>query len=402
VRALFWVIALFALAVGLVVAARYNAGYVLVVLPPYRAEISFNLLLILLFIGFLAGYLLVRVVSGTLTLPARVREYRVARRRERAKATLLEALQEFFAGRYAKAEKTAADLIATGEHAGLCAILAARAAHGLRAFERRDAYLAQAAAMKQEDDTARVVTEAELLLEQRRFQDALAVLKSLPRKHTAALRLELKAQQFAKNWEQVLVLIEQLEKRGVFDAEQAAQLRHFALAEDLRRKALDTHALEEAWQKVPAPDRRDTKLAATAARCFIALGGCAQARQIIESSLEENWDSELAVLYAECPAAETVKQIERAEGWLRRHSDDPALLLALGRLCAQQDLWGKAQSYLEASLSIEPSCSAHLALAQLHERMGNNEAARKHYRESLELAVTQLKQISGGRRRTSL
>jgi HemY protein len=400
-RALFWIIALFALAVGLVVAARYSAGYVLLVLPPYRAEISFNLLLILLFAGFLAGYFLVRVVSGTVTLPARVREYRVARRRERAKATLLEALQEFFAGRYARAEKTAAGLIAIGEHAGLSAILAARAAHELRAFERRDAYLAQAAAVKEEDDTARIVTEAELLLEQRRFQEALDVLKSLPRKHTAALRLELRAQQYAKNWDQVLVLIEQLEKRGVFDAEQAAQLRHYALVEDLKRKALDTHALEEAWQKIPAADRRDNKIAATAARCFIALGGCAQARQIIEASLEENWDSGLAGLYAECPGA-TVRQIERAEEWLRRHSDDPALLLALGSLCAQQELWGKAQSYLEASLSIEPSCSAHLALARLHERMGNSEAARKHYRQSLELAVVQLKELGGGRRRTPL
>ena len=100
-RALFWIIAIFALAAGLVVAARYNAGYALLVLPPYRVELSLNLLFILLGVAFVVGYALVRMVSGTVRLPARVQAYRLARRQQRAQATLLEALQEFFAGRYA-------------------------------------------------------------------------------------------------------------------------------------------------------------------------------------------------------------------------------------------------------------------------------------------------------------
>ena len=39
-RALSWLLLLAALAVGLALAARYNDGYVLVVLPPWRAEVS--------------------------------------------------------------------------------------------------------------------------------------------------------------------------------------------------------------------------------------------------------------------------------------------------------------------------------------------------------------------------
>jgi HemY protein len=78
------------------------------------------------------------------------------------------------------------------------------------------------------------------------------------------------------------------------------------------------------------------------------------------------------------------------------------LLLTLGRLCARQGLWGKAQSYLEASIAIEPTHSALFALAQLQEKLGNAEAAHRHSRESLELAVGQLRQLTGGRRRTPL
>jgi HemY protein len=78
------------------------------------------------------------------------------------------------------------------------------------------------------------------------------------------------------------------------------------------------------------------------------------------------------------------------------------LLLTLGRLCAQQELWGKAQSYLDASIAIEPTYSAHLELARLHERLGHTEAARRHQRESLELALAQLRAVSGGRRREAV
>jgi HemY protein len=402
VRALVWIVVLLTLAAGLVVAARYNTGYALLVSPPYRVELSLNLLAALLAAAFVVGYVLVRMVSGTVRLPARVQRYRVARRREKAHAMLMEALDEFFAGRYARAEKAAADSIKHGMHRGLAALLAARAAHELRAHERRDAYLAEAATFMPDAEAARIVTEAELLLDQRRHEDALNALKALPRKHTAALRLELRAQQALRNWDPVLALIDQLEKRGVFDAEQAAQIRIRARAESLRRKALDEHALAEAWQKIPAREKKETRIAAAAAQGFIALKACAKAHEIIEHSLGENWDSALVVLYAECENGDTLRRIERAERWLERQPRDAALLLALGRLCARQGLWGKAQSYLEASIAIEPNWSAHYALAQLQDKLGNAEAAHRHSRESLDIAIGQLRQVTGGRRRTPL
>jgi len=401
VRTLLWVVAIAALAVGLTLAASRNTGYVLLALPPYRVELSLNLLLVLLALGFAVGYALVRAVSAMLLLPRQVREYRVARRREKARATLLEALHEYFAGRYGRAEKAAAASLELREHASLAAVLAARAAHELRAYERRDAYLEQAAAAP-EGEPARVVTAAELLLEENRHQEALEMLKRLPHRHTAALRLELKAQQQARNWEQVLALTEDLRRRNVFDASQAQRLRCYASAENLKRKALDARALEEAWDRIPSSDRADRRVAAAAARSFAALGDCGRAHRIIEQAVDANWDSDLVGLCSECEGGDTVRRIERAEAWLATHPGDAVLLLTLGRLCGEQGLWGKAQSYLEASIAVEPTYTAHLALARLQEKLGNAEAARRHHRESLELALAQLGAVTGGRRRTPL
>jgi HemY protein len=396
-----WIVSIAALAVALTLAARYNSGYALFVLPSYRIEVSLNLLLVLAVVAFAFGYVVVRAVLAALVLPRRVREYRLARRREKARSALLEALHEYFAGRYGRAEKAAAASLEAGEQPVLSAVLAARAAHQLRAHERRDRYLAAAQSVPDEQ-LARLVTEAELLLDDRRHQEALDLLRQLPRRHSAALKLELRAQQQLRNWEQVLALTEELRKRNAFDTTQAEHVRRHALAENLKRKLLDSHALEDAWNRMAAADRSDRRVAAAAAQCFIALGGSEQAHRIIEQALEAEWSGELVRLYAESGGGDAIARIQRAEAWLGKHPRDAALLLTLGRLCAEQELWGKAQSYLDASIAIESTHTAHLAAARLQETLGNAEAARQHYREALNLALAQLHEVTGGRRRTPL
>jgi HemY protein len=394
VKTLFWVIALFALAVGLVVAARYNDGYVLLVLPPYRVDISLNLLFVLLAGAFVLLYSAIRLVTTAVLLPSRVRQYRLARRRETARSSLLTALEAYFEGRYAKAEQSASQSLAPGaapgEHPRLALIVAARAAHELRAYDRRDAYLQRAAQDAPREDALRVVTAAELLLDERRASEALEILEALPRKHTAALKLELRARQQTRNWDQVSALVGELEKRNVFESGQAAQLRTHALLESFRRKALDPRAIDEAWKKVPDEQKRETSVALVGAQCYIAAGRGQDAQQIVEQSLAVAWDSRLVALYAQTNGRDPVKQIERAEGWLKDHPADGALLLTLGKLCARQELWGKAQSYLEASVSVDPSYAGHVELARLHEKLGNADSARRHYRHGLDLALSLL------------
>ena len=164
-------------------------------------------------------------------------------------------------------------------------MLAARAAHELRAYERRDAYLAAGGCRARTDELVRIVTAAELLLDERRYQEALDLLKRLPRRHTAALRLELKAQQQARNWEQVLALTEDLRKRNVFDATAGAAGAPLRAAENLKRKALDARALEEAWDKDPViRPRGPARRGGGGPQCFIALGGCGRAHRIIEQA----------------------------------------------------------------------------------------------------------------------
>lgn len=401
-RLLIWIVALFGLAVGLTVAARYNSGYVLVVLPEHRVELSVNFALILIFIAFLGFYIVARLVLLALDMPARAREYRRAQDESRARRTLQDALKAFFQGRHSRAARIAREAIDLGETPALALTVAARASHELRAYQARDDYLQQMERLAPQEAELRAMTRAELLLEERRYHDALQALASLPDKHTGALRLELRAQQLAKNWDQVLALLPQLEKRKVFDQSVVDQLRHYAQAENLKRKASDPKALRAYWERLAPTDRRDGRLAAAAAQAFLALGGCAEAHRIIEDSLEANWNAALLPLYVECLPRDTRKHLERGEAWLQKHPGEPVLLLALGLICMKQELWGKARSYLEASLAVEPTHTAYIKLGELLEKLGKPDEASAAYRRGLDQALTQLKDSTGGRRKAAI
>lgn len=401
-RALIWLVGLGAAAVALVLAARYNNGYVLVVLPPWRIELSFNFAALLAVAASAGLYVAVRAVTIAITMPARVREFRKRRDAARARENFNDALINFFEGRFGRAEKAAAAALKAGESRALSAVLAARAAHGMRAFSARDDYLARAASPNPDENSMRLIAQVEMLLDERRFHDALDVLRQLPEKHTAALRLELRAQQMAKNWDRVLALIPQLEKRKVFERPVVAQLRRQAIIESLKHKALDIKSLREYWDRLPEEEKSESRIAAAATSCFVELGGCDDARRIIEQSVERVWDQGLIALYSECLGSDVRQRLERAEKWLELHRKDAVLLLTLGRLCAHQGLWGKARSYLDASLSIESTHSAHLELARLLEREGRVEQAAAHYQKALEVTLGQLRQHAGGRRRPML
>jgi len=400
-KSLFWVLGLFGAAVGLVLAARYNTGYVLVVFPQHRLELSINLAVLVILAVLVVGYFVLRAVFLAVGMPAEVRRYQERRQREVGRQAFMEGLKAYFEGRYGRAERAAAKAFAAGESPALSAVIAARAAHEIRAFEACDRHLAAAETCPPDDDYLRHITQAELLLNERRYHDALAVLDRIRDGHTSALRLQLRARQMAKDWDRVLELLPRIEKKRVFDATVVAQFRRTATIESLKRRSLDAAQLRAAWDQVGAEFRRDPGVAAAAARGFLALGMPAEVRRIAEQALDAQWDAELVTLYSRAPEGDARDQLQKAEAWLAAHPRDAVLLMALGRLCAHGGLWGKARSYFEASLAVEPSHTAFLDLARLAAQTGRLEESEAHRRAALDLVLARLDEASGGRRRSA-
>ena len=394
-RSLFWLLAVFAAAVALVVAARVDSGHVLFFYPPWRVEMSMVFFVVAAAVSFVVLFLLFRLLGNALALPASVRAWRARRRRERAHTALSTALQAYYEGRYARAEKEAGYAADNGPSPGVAALLAARAAHQMRDFDKRDRWLERADGSGDSLQAARLVSRAELALEERDFaaaRDALRSLHGAGPKHVATTRMLLRAERGAGAWDEVLRLASQLSKRDAIAPALAEEYKVQATVELLARSADDAAAFERRWRGVAAADRIQPRIAAAAARNATALGKAALARDILENALAAEWVPQLVLLYGGLPErldpderiSEARARIERAEQWLLERERDSHLLATLGRLCAQAELWGKARSFLEASLSFEESRAARIELARLAERLGQSDEAQRHFRRAAE------------------
>jgi HemY protein len=107
-RIALWLLALFAIAVAFTLTARLDQGYVIVVYPPWRLELSFMLALLLL-AGLMAlAYAALRLGGIALNLSGDLRAWREKRRRDKADGLLLDALRAHLDGDGERARQLAA------------------------------------------------------------------------------------------------------------------------------------------------------------------------------------------------------------------------------------------------------------------------------------------------------
>lgn len=385
-KGLAWLLALFAAAVAASIALE-EGGYLVLVLPPWRVELSLVLAILLLAALFVLAHFSVRLVSHAMALPTHVQAFRARRKQLSGRRALAAAEQALFEGRYGQAERHAEEAWQSHTDPGFACLLGARAAHRRRDYARRDEWLRRSAETGPEWRRARLTLHAEQLLDERRFEEAKALVEQLHAggaRHIATLQLLLRAEQGLGHWGETVRLARILEKRGALPTEAVDSIVVRARTAELARISHDASSLADFWRGLPERERLHPRIAAAAARTFMQLDDCRSAYRLIEQTLKATWEPELVLLYGEGRDEDALTRIERAEAWLVSLPRDPDLLLTLGRLCVQCELWGKAQSYLEASLSAQPSAAAHRVLADLFERLGRTEEAARHYRASAE------------------
>ncbi len=392
-RGLIWFVLLFVAAAALAIIGVFDGGQVLLVMPPYRVDVSLNLFVVALVIGFIVIYAVMRAVRNIWKMPQRVADYRARSRLAKANGALRDAIGHLYAGRFSKAEKSARDSLTVDANAGAAGLIGAKAAHEMHEYARRDEWLARVTGQDWLD--ARLMATADMRADGRDADGALAALTEMQAqggRRLHAQQIALRAQQQLKNWGEVLKLVKTLEKREALHPAVAVRLRQVAAENLLRDRRHNPDALLEFWQSLSPTERQSPRLADLAAELLIALDRRNDARKIVEEALAQNWDARLLRRYPDCAVVgEALPLIQRAEAWHKERTEDADLLFALGRLCLHQQLWGKAQAFLEAALKLadnEPlKIRTHRALARLHEQLGDSEKASEHYRESA-LAMT--------------
>jgi len=400
VRFVFWIVGLFALAVLIGLASKLNTGYAILFVPPYRMEVSFNLLIIAVVVLILLAYAVLRLLGLAANLPQEVRTFQRQKKLRAARHALREAAISLFEGRYQRAEREALKSIDdeyAEENRALALMIAARSAASVGDNAKRDGYLSRLENMPERIQLARHMVEAQIRMDAKQPLEALAAIeraRTISSNLTSALRLELKIRMLLKQPEQVLQITEKLLKADALEAEQARRYRLAAYRQQL--VGLGSEREVRDWLKrIPGVEKQNPDLVVDISRHLIALDTYPLAAELIATALSDEEQAtpelarELGMLAEHIDSPRRLTLMRDAENWLKSRPRDHMLLLALGRLALAEQLWGKAQSYLEASVSMQPTLCAHAELSKLFATLGKDDKATQHQALALKIALQQ-------------
>ena len=428
-RAAFWLLALFAIAVAVALVAGNNQAVVTIFWPPHRIDISFNLVVLLLAGFFLLLYVALRALSAVVSLPLEARRWRAQQKERAMYGALMDALAHQLAGRYIRATKSAQTALAQEKSLGLIAgqsgqvtgyspsrsnqlqslahLLVAESAQSLQNKPLRDQHL-QLALQSSAPRNAQEVREgvqlraARWALDDRDAAASLDWLTQLPQgaaRRTLALRLKLKAARQLRQTAQALDTARLLAKHRAFSPA-AGQSIVRGLALELLNDAHDPAQLQQAWLSLDVSERAMPELVVHAASRLMALhGDVALARtwllQVWESAMQPRSDIsdslriKLITVVESGFASLDAAWLARIEAAQLGRPRDANLQYLAGMACLSRQLWGKARQLLsQSALGLQDATlhrNAWRARAVLAEQREDDEAAAHAYRQAAQL-----------------
>ncbi len=392
-KALIWLVVLFAGAAAVAVLTHSYPGNVFIIIGDELRRVSLNTFILTTVVFVVVLYLLLSLLGRMVSIPGGMRRYGQRRRSAKVADALNEAGQAFFEGRFQKAQSEAEKVLKNkecGDAAPLALMLAAYSAEQTNDDAAKQGYLQRLAALPESMQLSRYLLEAESALERYDYeaaQTSIDAARKLNPGLTRLLQLELRMAVDQKDAMKVLRLTEQLGKAGALSATELQQYQWVAYRQ-LLAQCHDAKALKTCLKRIPEADQKGG-LSVEIAERFQQLGLYAQAAKWAKTHYPLKRDVALLNVLFESSASLSDKEqqqaFEAADGWLKTYREDTDLLLALGEAAYQRQLWGKAQSYLEASLSQHPSIQAHLALAKVFKATEQKALAEQHQAAALAL-----------------
>jgi HemY protein len=370
-----------------------NNGYALLAYGDLSVEMSLGTLMVLVLVIFFGLYILTNLTIKLWTYPARLREALTRKRELQARRATNRGLIDFAEGHWSESEKNLMRHATESEMPLVTYLAAARAAQLQGAHERRDRYLRRAFEEVPKAHVGVLLTQAELQIAHRQYEQALATLRHLQELDPEqAFGLKLLAIVYRKvgDWEQLRVLVPRLREREALSKREIDRLEVRATAALLDRLDAKGGAGAEAlWEGLPRRLRDEPELLRAYARALIRAGEAADAEGVLRDALREHWDEELVALYGQAVGSDPKRQLVRAEEWLSEHGESAALLLTAGRLCMVAKLWGKARSYLESSIVLGGRPEAYEELGKLLRQLDEPEDALRAYSDGLAVSLGQ-------------
>lgn len=369
-----------------------NPGYVLLSYRYYTLETS----------------MLIAVLSLMLTITLSIVFYRLTAwlfdaswRQRMANRNTIKGLIAYAEGNWPQAEKLLARSAGYNDAPLINYLTAAEAAHQQGKTDKRDQYLLMAHETTPGVEQSVGLAKARLQLSSQQWESALATLRMLkdhPKSPAYPFVLKLLAKTYDElaDWAALRELLPELRKHEVFSSHDFDTLA-LRCYEGQLEGAIKGYSNEEkrshlhqAWDSIPKKLRQQANLVLAYSQRLLDLDAPNEAEEVVSTFLRKDWDERLVRLYGTIQGKDPNKQFLLAESWLKERPSNAALLLALGRLCLQNQNWEKARHYFDASIKSRKSAEAYGEQGRLLARLGEHEASNESFQHGLTMIAQRL------------
>jgi len=389
------IFALIALTAGVAIAliTKDDPGHVILSIHSYTIETSVAVLVIAITVGFIAFYFLFRFLGMLRKAPKKISRWSKQRKSDKANESMVRGMVALNSGLWENAEQLLLSHVSNCKKPALNYISAARAAQQQGAHERRDRYLKIAHQLDPSVDMTIGITQAELQLNQRQYEQALATLKRLHAdspKNTLIIKLLSRLYIELKDWERLIELLPLARKYGALPGKECDQWQKQAHQELLIAAGAtgDADHLNSSWQRVPKTLKQDGDIVAIYAQQLANCDDIDKAIKLIDQQISHHGsNNKLLDLYGQLQGSEVLTQMVHAEKWLNDEHETPALFVTLGRLAIANQMWGKARDYLQRGINQGAGPQAYQLIAKVYDELGEVDQANASYKLGLERAT---------------
>lgn len=386
----FYIALVFAIFLGLNI--EKDPGYALFAIGVWTVEMPLWVFAVCVLLLFATLHYTLNACYQLGSLHYRIKQYLSHWRTRSSQSHTKDGLIAFSEGNWARAEKLLIKGLPSSDSPLINYLIAAKAAQEQHELHRRDKYLREAKRSMPDTKIAVYLTQAELQLASKQFEQANATLKHLNHlvpKHPHVLKLMLSLYTTVNDWHELSKLLPKLAKSKIITTEELLKLEKDIFIHQLPHINVekDNLLLLSVWSQVSTKLQQDNQLLTLYVKELIKHDEQQQAEILLRKHIKKQWHDELIELYSMLDKVDTNKQLKFTEKFISSQTNNAALYQALGIIAKRLQLWGKSKAYLERSIELEPSEKTYYELGELYHLLNDENAASDGFRKGLQLSM---------------
>lgn len=378
--------------------AASTPGYLLLVMGNTSIEVSIWFALVVLIAVILSSWLIYKLLHGSIHgVGSHIGRVFIGSEK-RAQRQMSRGFIHFFEGNWKQALRL---LNKSAQHSPaplLNYLGAARSAYELGEVQQANDLLLKAEQEAPDAALSVILSQARMQFVAKKYEQCAATLergKKLAPKNPVVLDLLSQVYTQLQDWKSLESILPLMNQHALIKTGELEKIS-VTVYQRLLQQAGQTGKLEpvdQCWQKTPRQWQQNPDVLLNYIDLLDQLGERDEAELVLRKALQKSWDNRLILRYGLLHSSDVMRQLLKAEGWLKERPGNGDLLLTLGRLSLRNKLWGKAKDYFASSLKLQPSPAAYAEMARLLASLGEHQKSTDFYQKGLLMAASKLPEL---------